>query len=387
MDRHKVSRFGGMTKSVVWYVARSEDESIAFEVQRGDQTLTFLPKPLTQKRENFWRRSSLRQVFIEPSYESIVKSVTAGSPGQRAGLRENDVVTAVNGQKIWNTIALTELEQNSYGQPLHLTVQRGSQALEVVLPAMPFQLGAVTPGSPAAEAGLKVGDDITAINGVPPTKFTDLSAAVLNRPADQPVALTVSRDGQERSVSILPLTPKGESRPLIGIGPEYDMDGVGWVGGGRTTLVTQNPVDQIVDSVAGIVNTVGAVLAPKSGIGLQHLGGPIFIGRTYFYLFSSEEGWRLALWFSVVLNVNLALLNMLPIPVLDGGHILLAIIESVRRKPANLRVLEVLQTACFIVIASYMLYVTFFDVGDLASSGQGRRKLEFPSPSPAAAQK
>ena len=88
-----------------------------------------------------------------------------------------------------------------------------------------------------------------------------------------------------------------------------------------------------------------------------------------------------------MLNVNLALLNMLPIPVLDGGHILLAVIEAIRHKPANLRVLEVVQTACFIVIASYMLFVTFFDVGDLASSGEGRPKLEFPSPSPAAAQK
>src|SRR5207244_5696519 len=93
--------------------------------------------------------------------------------------------------------------------------------------------------------------------------------------------------------------------------------------------------------------------------------GPVGIGRIYYLLFQSERGWQLALWFSVILNVNLAILNMLPIPVLDGGHIVLAIIESVRRKPVNMRVLEVVQTSCAVLIIGYMLYVTFFDVQDL----------------------
>ena len=57
--------------------------------------------------------------------------------------------------------------------------------------------------------------------------------------------------------------------------------------------------------------------------------------------------------------------NLLPIPVLDGGHIVLAIIESVRRKPVNMRVLEVVQTSCAVLIIGYMLYITFFDVQDL----------------------
>jgi regulator of sigma E protease len=63
--------------------------------------------------------------------------------------------------------------------------------------------------------------------------------------------------------------------------------------------------------------------------------------------------------------VNLAILNLLPIPVLDGGHIVLALIESVRRKPVNMRVLEFVQTACAVLIIGYMAYVSFFDIGDL----------------------
>ena len=150
-------------------------------------------------------------------------------------------------------------------------------------------------------------------------------------------------------------------------------------------LAHERPLEQVKDSVTSIVNTVGAVIAPHSKIRLQHLGGPVFIGRTYYYLLSSPDGWRLALWFSVVLNVNLALLNMLPIPVLDGGHILLALIEMVRRKPVNIRILEFVQTACFVVIAGYMLYVSFYDVGDLAGGRRHRSELEFPSPTPTSA--
>ena len=88
------------------------------------------------------------------------------------------------------------------------------------------------------------------------------------------------------------------------------------------------------------------------------------IVRIYYRLFESEQGWRLALWFSVVLNVNLGLLNLLPIPVLDGGHITLALIEGVRRKPVSHKILNAIQTGCAVLIIGYMLFVTFFDAQD-----------------------
>jgi len=71
--------------------------------------------------------------------------------------------------------------------------------------------------------------------------------------------------------------------------------------------------------------------------------------------------------------VNLAILNMLPIPVLDGGHIVLALIEGVRRKPVNMKVLEWVQTACATLIIGYMLYISFFDIGDLLGRNSERK--------------
>jgi regulator of sigma E protease len=100
-------------------------------------------------------------------------------------------------------------------------------------------------------------------------------------------------------------------------------------------------------------------------VGAQHLSGPVMIFRIYYLMFESDQGWRLALWFSVILNINLAILNLLPFPVLDGGHITIALVEAIRRRPINVRVLEFVQTACAMLLIGYMLYVTFFDVGDI----------------------
>src|SRR5205085_12192968 len=119
------------------------------------------------------------------------------------------------------------------------------------------------------------------------------------------------------------------------------------------------PLELVHSSVTSTLNTLGAVASPKSDIKLQHLSGPIGIVRIYYLFFVSDRGWQLALWLSVVLNVNLAILNMLPIPVLDGGHILFGVIESVRRKPLNIREIEVVQGTCTILIVGVIIYITF----------------------------
>ena len=163
---------------------------------------------------------------------------------------------------------------------------------------------------------------------------------------------------------------EGVTKPRIGI---Y------WDGGGAVIALAPDPIEQVYNSITSTLQTLGAVASPKSDVKLQHMSGPIMIGRIYYMLFESENGWKLALWFSVILNVNLAILNMLPIPVLDGGHIVLALIESVRRKPVNIRILEWVQTACATLIIGYMLYITFFDIGDwLGKTANKNPKKEAP---------
>jgi len=153
-----------------------------------------------------------------------------------------------------------------------------------------------------------------------------------------------------------PLLTEGKMQPRIGIQ---------WDTSGQMSIAHPSPIELIHNSVTSTLNTLGAVASPKSDVKLQHLSGPIGIGRIYYLFFVSERGWQLALWLSVVLNVNLAILNMLPIPVLDGGHILFGLIESIRRKPLNIRVLEYVQGACTVLIIGLIVYITFFDVQDL----------------------
>ena len=95
--------------------------------------------------------------------------------------------------------------------------------------------------------------------------------------------------------------------------------------------------------------------------------------RAYKSFFDSENGWRRVLWFSVILNVNLALLNLLPFPVLDGGHITLALVEAVRRRPVSAKLLNILQSACAMILIAFMLFIAFYDAGDWVRSARSNR--------------
>jgi regulator of sigma E protease len=141
--------------------------------------------------------------------------------------------------------------------------------------------------------------------------------------------------------------------------------GIEW---GRTSLAHPNPFLQVKDAATSIFRMIDALASPASDVKAAHFSGPVGIMRLYYQIFETPDGWRIALAFSVLINVNLALLNLLPFPVLDGGHITLALIEAVRRKPINVRVLEIVQSACALLLIGFMLYLTFYDVGDIVAS-------------------
>ena len=288
VDGRPVSRFFGMNDSVVWNVVRSEGPSIPFKIERDGEVRTIDVVPVIAETSG-WRRKSTRQVMIQPAVTPLVDDVDKDTPAAKAGVKPGDIITAVNGHRIFNALSLVDEIEKHPTDELTLDVRRTSETLQLKM-----------------------------------------------RP--------------------VPLESEGTTKARIGIR---------WDTGGQLSLSHPDPVEQVYHSITSTLQTIGAVASPKSDVKLQHMSGPVMIVRIYYMLFEGDNGWKLALWFSVILNVNLAILNMLPIPVLDGGHIVLALIEGVRRKPVNMKILEWVQTACATLIIGYMLYISFFDIGDL----------------------
>jgi regulator of sigma E protease len=224
----------------------------------------------------------------------------------------------------------------------------------------------VVSNSPAARAGLTNGDEVIALNHqkiYSPDTIDYAQMQMSNGPVE-PMTLTVRHGNTNFDATLLPEKPlqPTNSFPMLGI--------LDWQAATNTLLEYPSPLAQIQASINQIFATIGAITAPKSHVGVQQLGGAVMIVRVYGNLFQDEDGWRRVLWFSVLLNVNLALLNMLPLPMLDGGHIVLSLIEFIRRRPLSARILNNIQTGFAALLIGFMLYIAFFDTGDWVRSAR-----------------
>lgn len=335
----------------------------------------------------------------ESDVTTTIGYVMPDSSAAKVGLQPGDKILAVDGNKVSRFLGMNDSVSwavvRSQGETVAVDFERNGkvQTVQVVpykpassgwhrqgtrqlliMPAESAVIEKVEPKTPAAAAGLRQHDVVTGYNNVRIYSPIALAQYIDKHPTEE-LTLNVQRGEQVLAVRVRPtlLLTEGKMKPRVGIG--WDTDG-------KIFIAHTNPFEQVYKSVTGTLETLGAVASPKSDVKLQHMSGPIGIGHIYYLLFENERGWQLALWFSVILNVNLAILNMLPIPVLDGGHIVLAILESIRRKPINIRILEYVQTGCAVMIIGYICYVSFFDIGDFFGS---KGEPDLPRPTPATA--
>ncbi len=362
VDGRPVKTWGGMNASVQWNIISSEGKTIPVKVKRGTEVLTIDVEPFRAEATGLGR-SPKRQLRILPAAKPMIGKVEKGSEVEKAGFKPNDRIIAVDGREVQHLNDIEEAQRARAGQATPVTVQRGSETLQLSFPFAPPRIAAVTANSPAATAGFKAEDQILSLDGTIATtsEFARLAAEKVN----QPMKVKVKRGGETLDLTVTPLFETTQKRALVGLRWSPDYPGIEWDEWGAMKITHPGLLEQIVAPVQTMKNTLSALMSPKSDLSLRDLSGPVGIMRIYYLLFESEQGWRLALWFSVFMNVNLALMNLLPIPVLDGGHITLALLEAVRRKPVSIRVLEWVQTACAVVIIGFMLYVTVFDTLDL----------------------
>ena len=222
-------------------------------------------------------------------------------------------------------------------------------------------ISGVGPDSPAAAAGLLPNDTIVAINGQQTTRWEDVSMLIKNS-GGREVLLTIQRD---KDIVEIPVQPSMEiTKNIFGeeVGERY------MIGIARSEEVQYEKVGFLKAVEAGISQTwswmyltvMGLVKIIQKVVPASELGGPILIAKIAGE--RMEAGWINFLYFMAVLSVNLGILNLLPIPILDGGHLVFFSVEAIMRKPINLRTIEIMQQVGLVLLGTLMIFVFYNDL-------------------------
>jgi regulator of sigma E protease len=299
------------------------------------------------------------------------------SPAWQAGLRSGDVVTAVDSQNVesWEELESAYAAAGDSGR-VSFALRRADpsgakpeEALALELPALGelSKLGVVPsnvlvervePSSPAEKAGMQPGDLILAVDGTPVGSFTSF-AEMVRTSGGKPLELQLSREGSVQRVTLAPEMASVD----VGLGVEEPRYRVGiaarssGLAGQIEIEKVRNPLVSLPRAVAMTVDVTGSFLR---GLGLMLTGqvsrnqiaGPIGIAEIAGNAF--ERGWETYLSIMVLISINLGILNLLPIPILDGGQAVLFAIEGLRRGPLSLRTREIVQQIGFTVLMLIM---------------------------------
>jgi regulator of sigma E protease len=214
-------------------------------------------------------------------------------------------------------------------------------------------IGTVVEGSAAARAGLLPGDRILALDGEPVSRFEQVQRHIQPRPG-QPVAIRLQRQGTEETLTATP--------------DNRDSKGVLGIAGGAPEFLRLNPVSAL---AAGVTQTWDISVQTLAGLwqmisgqrGTEELGGPLRIAQLSGQV--AELGLASLISFMAVLSVNLALINLFPIPVLDGGHLVFYAFEAIRGRPLPPRAIEYGFRAGFALLVALFVFATWNDLSSL----------------------
>ena len=321
----------------------------------------------------------------QPYFLPIVGTPEKDSPAAQAGLLAGDEVKALDGRPIARWDEIKAAVQASSGRALRLTLVRSGQTVEMSVtpramktrdvfgqeieawdlglhPLLSTRIGQVLPGQVAQKAGLQIRDRIVALDGTPVAEWEQLAKAIHASPG-RAVRLTVERGGQRFDVTVTPQPTKqrtatGEEEiGLIGIGPAPESQYRRLNPLAALTAGLKNTVDLSVLIVQGFVKLVEGKISPKT------IGGPILIGQMAGEV--AQRGPVELLSFTALLSINLAILNLLPIPILDGGHLMFSLIEWFRGKPVSLRKREIAQQVGLVLLVGLMIFAFYNDISRL----------------------
>jgi regulator of sigma E protease len=319
-----------------------------------------------------------------PALPAVVGWVAPDSAAARGGLAPGDQIRAADGRPVQYWDELLRQVREGGGKAIELTVAGpvGAERRLTVTPlrvaekdifgderevwdigATPFvaaTIGDVVAGFPAAQAGLRPGDTVLTIEGRPIVTWNDLAEAISRR-ADQPTRLEVRRGGETVTLTVTPRAVKDR-------GPDGKETMVGRIGISPSPAATYVRVNPVVAVWEGAEKT--AEITALTAIGLwkivvgqldrSNIGGPIQIAQAAGE--QARHGLPSLAFFTAVISVNLALLNLLPVPMLDGGHLLFFVCEAVLGRPLSVRKREVAQQVGFVLLMMLMVFAVYNDL-------------------------
>jgi regulator of sigma E protease len=307
------------------------------------------------------------QVPIYQDQPPVVGSVTPGSPADRAGIQRGDRILTVAGDQVDTWDDLYVAVGTRPDRDVAITLLRGGQTQSVTLRPVAetrFEIGnigvlpninpivaSIIAGKPAERAGLKAGDVVLAVNGEPMVTRTQFIEAI-SRNGGREIELTIKRDGGELRVRATP-DQEGD-RGMLGV---YVSE--------PTRSFTPGPLEAIQLSVERNIEFAGLIFRTLGGLFVgetspRQLMGPVAIAQLSGE--SAEAGWIALFTLMASISLNLGLLNLLPIPVLDGGHILIMALEGVARRDFSMAVKEKMLLAGFVLLMMLMVTVIYNDL-------------------------
>jgi len=308
------------------------------------------------------------EVPIFEDQPAVVGAVEQGSPAEEAGIRPGDQILSVGGRTVatWGDAYVRigarpnqklAIVVKRDGRDVELPVKTGSEGkYDVgdigVLPNVHPHFGEATaPGSPAQRAGVKRGDMVLAVNGKPVIFGRHLIQEVAKN-ANTPITLTVSRNGQRMDLHPTPEGPPGKGKIGVQIFEQ-------------TKIIRPGPLGAIKMSVEKNYQWSGLIYQTLVGLltretSPKQLMGPVAIAQLSGEY--AELGWLPYFLLMASISLNLGLLNLLPIPVLDGGHIFIMAIEGVARRDFSMKVKEKMLLAGFVILMMLMVTVIYNDL-------------------------
>ena len=315
-----------------------------------------------------------------PDYSAVLGEIKPDSPAARAGLVEGDKITAADGKVVRSWSDFQAIITDNPGKTINITLSDGrvvpvevasgtvndifgdNQTVGEIGAALhvPAAIGAIQEGSPAKEAGLMPNDKIISINSSPISSWNAAAEYIRKRPGEQ-LHFEIDRAGETLFFEITPkmseITDENGTKisvGLIGINPK-----------GGDVLVRYGFFESMIKGAEKSYEFTAFVLKGflklvQRAVPADSLGGPIMIVQ--MAADSAQSGWTALLTFMAVISLNLAVFNLLPIPVLDGGHLLIIIIEAVLGRRPSEQVLGKFQTVGFALLMFLMVFAFYNDL-------------------------